>query len=48
MEIAAELRAQGASWQVIAQKLKRQLALVHRWTTYVVNGGVGPCQFTLS
>jgi hypothetical protein len=34
MEVAAELRAQGATWQIIALKLKRQLALVHRWTTY--------------
>ncbi|HLW67987.1 MAG TPA: hypothetical protein VKS79_21900 [Gemmataceae bacterium] len=34
MEIAAELRAQGATWQIIARKLKRQLALVHRWSKF--------------
>ncbi|HEV3146637.1 MAG TPA: hypothetical protein VGZ47_22305 [Gemmataceae bacterium] len=34
MEVAAELRAQGATWQTIALKLNRQLALVHRWTRY--------------
>jgi Homeodomain-like domain len=32
MEIAADLRAQGATWQTIALKLGRHLALVQRWT----------------
>jgi len=31
MEIAADLRAQGATWQTIALKLGRQMALLHRW-----------------
>jgi len=31
MEIAAHLRAQGATWQTIAHKLGRQMALLHRW-----------------
>ena len=31
MEIAAELRAAGATWDTIAAKLKRQTSLVCRW-----------------
>ena len=32
MEIAAELRAQGATWATIAAKLKRQPGRLKRWT----------------
>jgi len=34
MEIAAELRAQGATWETVALKVKRQIGVLHRWTKY--------------
>ena len=34
MEIAAELRAAGATWETIAKKLGRQRVVVTRWTTW--------------
>jgi HEAT repeat protein len=32
MEVAAELRAQGATWETIGLKLQRQPGLLRRWT----------------
>ena len=34
MEIAAELRAAGATWETIAKKLGRQRVVVTRWATW--------------
>jgi len=34
MEIAAELRAQGATWETVALKLKRQVGVLTRWTKH--------------
>src|SRR5262249_37743663 len=34
MEMAAELRAQGATWETIAVKQGRQVGVLFRWTKY--------------